>query len=115
MVSLVIYAMGVVGLLAIGWIPLRFVSTLRRLRTVDARRVPTIDACRALSLLACLSLVVLDAFVVVRLAICLTSKSCGGGIAAGWYNVVALGAAYLFLEVLLGALGFFGQKLQQAR
>lgn len=64
LLSATMYFMGVLGLLAISWIPLRLLWSLRMWK--DAR---TLDAtatkiCCGLSLLACLVAVVADAFMV---------------------------------------------------
>lgn len=103
--SVSMYSMGVLGLLAIGWIPLRLLSSLRLWKGARTLSVTAIKVFWGLSSLACLAAVVADAFIVARLAACLTSRPCGRGIAAGWIHAALLGAVYLALEVTLGILG----------
>lgn len=113
--SVTMYSMGVLGLLAVGWIPLRLLWSLRLWKGVRTLRVTAIKIFCGLSLLACLVAAVADAFIVVRLAACLTSYPCGGGIAAGWIHMALLGAVYLALEVALGILSFCRMAIEKRK
>lgn len=99
--SILIYTLGVLGLLAIGIIPLRLVSMLRKGRSQAGGRTPLRLVIWSVGLLACVAALVLDVLVIVRLARCLTSVVCGPGVATGWFNVSLLGATYVLLELLL--------------
>lgn len=115
LMSVTMYFIGVLGLLAVGWIPLRLFSSLRLWKDAPTLDLTTTKILSWLSLLACLIAVVLDAFIVVRLAACLTSRPCGGGVAAGWLHVAVLGAVYLALEVALGILSFCRMAIEKRK
>jgi hypothetical protein len=98
--DLVLYLLGGVGLLAIGIIPFRVVQMVRGGIILAKIRGPS----RYLSLLiavALLALLCLDAFVLARVAHCLTAVHCGPGVASGWLAVALLGATYVVMELVV--------------
>lgn len=99
--SIFIYTLGVIGLLAIGVIPLRLISMLRQRRPRADGNVSLRLVIWSLGLLACFAALVLDVLVIVRLVKCLTSTVCGPGVATGWFNVSLLGATYILMELVL--------------
>lgn len=99
--SILIYTLGVVGLLAVGIIPLRLISILRQGRSKEGSNTLLRLAIWSAGVLACVAALVLDVLVIVRLARCLTSVVCGPGVATGWFYVSFLGATYVLLELVL--------------
>lgn len=99
--SILIYTLGVIGLLAIGIIPLRLILLLRQGRSQAGGKTPLRLVIWSVGVLACVAALVLDVLVIVRIARCLTSVVCGPGVATGWFNVSLLGATYILLELVL--------------
>ena len=99
--SIAIYTLGVIGLLAVGIIPVRLMSLLRLRRSPKGAKLSLQLVAWHAGFLACVAALVIDVMVVVRLAKCLTSTVCGAGVATGWFHASFLGAVYLLLEIVL--------------
>lgn len=99
--SISIYALGVICLLAIGIIPMRFISILRQARSQVGGKIPLRLVIWSVGLLACVAALVVDLMVTIRLIKCLTSIACGPGVATGWFYASFLGAMYMLMELVL--------------
>lgn len=99
-----VYTLGLIGLIAIGIIPVRLMSIIRLRRSPKRAKLSLQLVAWNAGFLACVAALVIDVMVVARITKCLTSTVCGAGIATGWFHASVLGAVYLLLETALWAL-----------
>lgn len=100
--SWTIQALGFMGLMAIGMIPMRGWRVLRRAyrecASGEGRARWLIGALTTGSTVAVLWL---DITIIVRIFKCLTETYCGPGVASGWGYLAMLGLGYLAYELFL--------------
>lgn len=100
-INILMYASGAIGLFSIGVIPLRIAQLWRRwLKELPAHARSRLH----LILIAgapTVAVLCLHAAVLFRTVRCLTSISCGPGVASGWLYLAVLGIAYMLMEVAL--------------
>lgn len=96
--NLFIYLAGWVGLFAVGAIPPRSWSVMRKV--VNEKR----GASFFLMVVIVSAAVAMDVVIVSRIFTCLTQPYCGPGVASGWIYLATLGSAYVLFEVAILAL-----------
>lgn len=108
-VVLLIYALGFVGLVSVGLLPLRSWQLLRSVFRDRPLRMPR-KVLAAFAVLVTAAVLWSDVHITARIFRCLTETYCGPSIASGWIYLAMLGVVYLAFEVVV----FIVQKIGRA-
>lgn len=104
-IDIVLYVSGAIGLFSIGIIPLRVAQLWRRwLKELPDRTRSTLHLI-FIAVVPTLALLWLHLVVLFRVVRCLTSMTCGPGVASGWLYLAVLGIAYVVMEIALLIVG----------